>query len=172
MKRILFLMLMLLTILTAGAQEMELLDSIRQEADPMYKERGGRTMWVSEHMVFIVNDNNTIEWQLRNPPHIFISDRSKLTGQELGYSNARVGLFAENDSLLAIIDKWKAIPSEHGSVLKMAANATFDRPNGEKIKGTILNVWATLIKRKGSYVRVVTNVYGDYYHEVKARINR
>lgn len=155
--------------MTAMAQEMEILDSVRIAPDPMYGNKG-KTVLASEHMVFIVNDNNTIEWQLRNPPHIFISDRSKWNGDDLGYSNARVGLFAENDSLLAMVDKWRAFPSEHGTILKMSANATFDRPDGTKTKGTIAHVYGTLLKRKGSYVRVVCNVYGDYYHEVKAKM--
>lgn len=155
--------------MTAVAQEMEILESVRIAPDPMYGNKG-KTVLASEHMVFIVNDNNTIEWQLRNPPHIFISDRSKWNGDDLGYSNARVGLFAENDSLLAIVDKWRAFPSEHGTILKMSANATFDRPDGTKTKGTIMHVYGTLLQRKGSYVRVVCNVYGDYYYEVKAKM--
>lgn len=155
--------------MTAVAQEMEILESVRIAPDPMYGNKG-KTVLASEHMAFIVNDNNTIEWQLRNPPHIFISDRSKWNGDDLGYSNARVGLFAENDSLLAMVDKWRASPSEHGTILKVSANATFDRPDGTKTKGTIAHVYGTLLQRKGSYVRVVCNVYGDYYHEVKAKM--
>lgn len=153
----------------AVAQEMEILDSIRQAPDPMYGNIG-KTIYESEHMIFIVSDEGTLEWQLRNPPHIFISDHSKFTGQELGYSNARVGLFSENDSLLAMVDKWKAIPSEHGQILRMGANATFNRPNGEKLKGGSPHVFATLKQRKGSYVRVVANIYGDYWFEVKAKM--
>ena len=173
MKRLLIIFVaMILQQTGLVAQEMELLDSIRQDPDPMYIERGGCTMWKSDHMVFIINDNSTIEWQLRNPPRIFINERSKLTGQELGHSYARVGLFDEKDSLLAIVDKWKAYPSGHGTILKMSADATFSRPNGETIKGTILHVWGTLLQRKNSYVRVVANIYGDYYFEVKAKLNR
>lgn len=169
MKKGLLILMMCAASMTAMAQEMEILDSVRIAPDPMYGNKG-KTVLASEHMVFIVNDNNTIEWQLRNPPHIFISDRSKWNGDDLGYSNARVGLFAENDSLLAMVDKWRAFPSEHGTILKMSANATFDRPDGTKTKGTIAHVYGTLLKRKGSYVRVVCNVYGDYYHEVKAKM--
>lgn len=169
MKKGLLILMMCAASMTAVAQEMEILESVRIAPDPMYGNKG-KTVLASEHMVFIVNDNNTIEWQLRNPPHIFISDRSKWNGDDLGYSNARVGLFAENDSLLAMVDKWRAFPSEHGTILKMSANATFDRPDGTKTKGTIAHVYGTLLKRKGSYVRVVCNVYGDYYHEVKAKM--
>ena len=169
MKKGLLILMMCAASMTAVAQEMEILESVRIAPDPMYGNKG-KVVWTSEHMVFIVNDNNTIEWQLRNPPHIFISDRSKWNGDDLGYSNARVGLFAENDSLLAMVDKWRAFPSEHGTILKMSANATFDRPDGTKTKGTIAHVYGTLLKRKGSYVRVVCNVYGDYYHEVKAKM--
>lgn len=169
MKKGLLILMMCAVSMTVVAQEMEILDFVRIEPDPMYGNKG-KTVLASEHMVFIVNDNNTIEWQLRNPPHIFISDRSKWNGDDLGYSNARVGLFAENDSLLAMVDKWRAFPSEHGTILKMSANATFDRPDGTKTKGTIAHVYGTLLQRKGSYVRVVCNVYGDYYHEVKAKM--
>lgn len=169
MKKGLLILMMCAASMTAVAQEMEILESVRIAPDPMYGNKG-KTVLASEHMVFIVNDNNTIEWQLRNPPHIFISDRSKWNGDDLGYSNARVGLFAENDSLLAMVDKWRAFPSEHGTILKMSANATFDRPDGTKTKGTIAHVYGTLLQRKGSYVRVVCNVYGDYYHEVKAKM--
>lgn len=169
MKKELLSLMMCAASMTAVAQEMEILESVRIAPDPMYGNKG-KTVLASEHMVFIVNDNNTIEWQLRNPPHIFISDRSKWNGDYLGYSNARVGLFAENDSLLAMVDKWRAFPSEHGTILKMSANATFDRPDGTKTKGTIAHVYGTLLQRKGSYVRVVCNVYGDYYHEVKAKM--
>lgn len=169
MKKGLLILMMCTVSMTVVAQEMEILDFVRIEPDPMYGNKG-KTVLASEHMVFIVNDNNTIEWQLRNPPHIFISDRSKWNGDDLGYSNARVGLFAENDSLLAMVDKWRAFPSEHGTILKMSANATFDRPDGTKTKGTIAHVYGTLLQRKGSYVRVVCNVYGDYYHEVKAKM--
>ena len=172
MRRMISIALMLFAVMTAGAQEMELLDSIRQNPDPMYKERGGMTIWTSEHMAFIIYDNDTMEWRIKNPPHIFISDRSKWTGQDLGYSYARVGLFAENDSLLGMVDKWKVVPSKHGTILNMTSSATFDRPNGEKLKGTMANVWVTLNQRKGSYVRVVTKVYGDYYFEVKATLNK
>lgn len=170
MKKVLFLMLaVVLSSPPAKGQEMEILDSISIAPDPMYGNKG-KTVWRSEHMEFILNEDNTLEWQLRNPPHIFISDRSKWNGDYLGYSNARVGLFADNDSLLAMVDKWRAFPSEHGTILKMSANATFDRPDGTKTKGTIAHVYGTLLKRKGSYVRVVCNVYGDYYYEVKAKM--
>lgn len=168
MKQLLTFALLLLT-MTAGAQEMEILDSIRVEADVMYG-TSGYTMWQSKHMRFSLSDKGTLEWEIINPPHIFIFDRFKLTGKSMGYSNARVGLFAENDSLLAMVDKWKALPSEYGKILRLTADATFNRPNGEKMKGTILHVLGTLMQRKGSYVRVVTNVYGDHYFEVKARM--
>lgn len=168
MKKLITFALLLLSI-AAGAQEMEILDSIRVEADVMYG-TPGYTMWQSKHMRFSLSDKGTLEWEIINPPHIFIADRSKLTGKSLGYSNARVGLFAENDSLLAMVDKWKALPSEYGKILRLTADATFNRPNGEKMKGTILHVLGTLMQRKGSYVRVVTNVYGDHYFEVKARM--
>lgn len=107
-------------------------------------------------------------WQICNPPHIFVSDKWTTTGNNKGFTTARVGLFAENDSLLAIVEKWKAIPSEHGTMLQMGADATFNRPNGQKMKGNITYVLGTLLKRKGSYVRVVAPVYGDYLFEVKA----
>ena len=168
MKQLLTFALLLLT-MTASAQEMEILDSIRVDADVMYG-TPSYNIWQSRHMRFSLSEKGGLEWEIINPPHIFISDRSKLTGQSLGYSNARVGLFAENDSLLAMVDKWKAVPSEHGQILRMAADATFNRPNGEKVKGNILHVFGTLMKRKGSYVRVVTNVYGDHYFEVKAKM--
>ena len=168
MKRLLFLLIMCLPMM-AGAQEMEILDSIRYAPDPMY-DNVGKTIYQSKHMVFILSDAGTLEWKLINPPHIFINSRSKLTGQNLGYSNVRVGLFAENDSLLAMVDKWKAITSEHGQILTLVATATFKRPNGEKMDGGSPTVFATLLKRKGSYVRVVAETYNDYLFEVKARL--
>ncbi len=170
MKKLFFLLLVMFTLPTF-AQEMEVLQPYRSDADPMYS-KIGKTIWASEHMRFIIGDNNTIQWDIINPPHIFIEDRNSFTGQYKGYSNARIGLFAANVSLLAIAEKWKAVPSQHGTILSIAANGTFNRPNGEKLKGSIAHVFATLTKREGSYVRVVCNVYGDYYFEVKATMKK
>lgn len=168
MKRLFFLMLTTVIAITVSAQaKMELLDSIRQEPDPMY-DRPGRTIWKSDHMMFIINDNNTMEWRLINPPHIFVSNKESFGGQR--QNTVKIGLFAENDSLLAKTDKWKAVVSEHGQVLTVAADGTLVRPTGEKIKATIAHIFLTLKMRKGSYVRIVTDVYGDYYYEVKARL--
>lgn len=168
MKKAIFMMLMLTVCLSTNAQaQMEILDSVRQEPDPMY-DRPGRTIWKSDHMMFIINDNNTMEWRLINPPHIFVSNKESLGGQR--QNTVKIGLFAENDSLLAKTDKWKAIVSEHGQVLTVGANGTLIRPTGEKVKATIAHIFLTLKMRKGSYVRIVTDVYGDYYYEVKARL--
>lgn len=171
MKKLFILLLVMLYYLPSYSQEMEVLRQFRSEPDPMYG-TAGKTVWASEHMRFVLNDNNTIELSIINPPHIFVEDRSSFTGQYKGYSNVRIGLFTANDSLLAIAEKWKAIPSEHGTILRIAGNGTFNRPNGEKLKGSIAHIYGTLLKREGSYVRIVCSVYGDYYFEVKATMKK
>lgn len=165
-----FLMMMLLMTSSISAQApMEVMDSIRQEADPMY-DRPGCTMWKSEHMVFLINDNNTIEWRLINPPQVFVSIRETYRGQR--QNTVAIGLFAANDSLLAKADKWPAIVSDYGQVLAIGGEGTFIRPTGEKVKTSIAVAWNTLKDRKGSYVRVIADIYGDSPYEVKARLRQ
>ena len=130
MKKVLFLLLMCVP-MNVQAQEMEYLDSIRIKADPLYPNSSGM-VWQSKHMYFKLYEKGGLIWKICNPPHIFVNDKWAITGNDKDFTTARVGLFAENDSLLAIVEKWKAIPSEHGTILQMGADATFNRPNGPR----------------------------------------
>lgn len=165
MRKALFLM-MLLCGMMSQAQEMEYLDSVRIAPDPMYG-NVGRTEWRSEHMQFIFFDDGTFEWHVVNPPRIF--ERGRIGREYTDINNVRVGIFTADDSLIVFSDKWKGIISEHGTVLKMAAKAKVEY-QGKTVNVESPRVFATLRARKGSYVRLVLNVYGDYYWEVKARM--
>lgn len=165
MKKLLLIIALLAVAAGMRAQEMEYLDSMHVSPDPLYHTHGA-TLWQSHQVVFRLTDQGQLTLTLRNPPHIYVGDYD-IFGHYKPYQNARVALYAANDSLLMIADKWQAIPSDHGQRLALTAKATAQRPNGQKMKVEITHLLITLLRRPGSYMRIVANVYGDYYHEVR-----
>ena len=120
MKSVLLTIISVLMVLIANAQ-IEVLDSIRVEADPMTSSKIGRVELRSKHVVIELYDNGTVKWWLRNPPHIFVGDRSVFYADRMPTCKAKVAVYKADGTLLAIAEKWKGIPSEHGKIMDMFA---------------------------------------------------
>lgn len=169
MKMVLLAMLSLMSCLLVKAQGIEVLDSIRVEADPMLSIDVGRLELRSNHVVIEIHDNGIVKWYLQNPPHIFVEDKDAF-GHYKGYCDIKVGLYKEDGTLLSMSKKWRAIPSEHGSFLQIVAKGTVENTRNERMDLTIVDWLFASKTQRGSYFRVVSPVYGDYLMDVKFRI--
>ena len=143
----------------------ETVDSVYLRADPMTGRRGGKRI-VSKHFQIEIYDNGEMKWWLKNPPHIFVGDILGITGQRTTTCNTKVGLYKSDGTLIALAEKWKGIPSEHGQLMSMYAQAKMKTSMGEQITPTIYDLLTVMKTSKGAYLRVVTPVYGDYLMDV------
>lgn len=148
----------------------EVLDSVRLEADPLLSRNIGRIELRSKHVVIEIHDNGTVKWWLRNPPHIFVSDRSAITGDRKATCKTKVGIYKADGQMLAMTDNWKGYPSEHGTIMNMYAKYKMKTYLGNVRDYTILEWLLTTKQFEGAYLRVVSPVYGDYLMDVKFRI--
>ena len=156
--------------LKINAQGIEVLDSIRLEADPMVSRGVGRVELRTNHVIIELRDDKTVAWSLYNPEHIFVGDKDWF-GERKATCNVKVGLYAADGTLLSIGEKWVGIPSEHGSIMTMAAKGKIHNiKTNQDIELTIAELIFALKLRAGSYIRVVTPVYGDYLMDIKFRI--
>ena len=152
------------------SSQIEVLESVRLEADPMLSRNVGRTELRSKHVVIEIHDDGTIKWWLRNPPHIFVGDRWALTGDRMPTCKAKVAVYKEDGTLLAMAEKWKGYPSEHGTIMNMYAKSKIINHRNEKLEPTIFDILVGTKQYHGSYIRVVTPVYGDYLMDFSFRI--
>lgn len=170
MKRTGVCVLSLMVSLAISAQGIEILDSIRLEADPMVSRSVGRVELRTNHVVIEFSDDNTVKWSLQNPDHIFVGDKDWF-GDRKATCNVKVGLYAADGTLLSIADKWKGIPSEHGTIMNMAAKGEMHNIKTEQdLELTIADLIVASKLRPGAYIRVVTPVYGDYLMDIKFRV--
>lgn len=169
MKKVLLSLMMLMTVMGINAQ-IEILDSVRLEADPLLSRDYGKIELRSQHVVIEIHDNGIVKWWLKNPTHIFVGDRSSITGDRKVTCKTRVGIYKADGQMLAMTDNWKGYPSEHGTVLNMYAKCKMKTYLGNVRDYTIFEWLLTTKRFKGAYVRVVTPVYGDYLMDIKFRI--
>ena len=168
MKRIISVVVVLMAMITINAQGIETLDSVRVEPDVLLSTEG-KIELRSHHVVIEIYDNGTVKWHLQNPPHIFVDDKDAF-GNYKGYCDVKIALYKEDGSLLSMGEKWRGIPSEHGSYMQMVAKGEVVNARDERAQLTIADwLFASKLQR-GSYFRVVSPVYGDYLMDVKFRI--
>ena len=153
-----------------SSSNIEILDSVRLEADPLLSRNVGRMELRSNHIVIEIHDDGTVKWWLRNPPHIFVGDRWALTGDRKVTCKTKVGIYKADGQMLAMTDDWKGYPSEHGTVMNMYAKCKMKTYLGNVRDYTILEWLLTTKQFEGAYMRVVSPVYGDYLMDVKFRI--
>ena len=153
-----------------SSSDIEILDSVRLEADPLLSRNVGRMELRSKHVVIEIHDNGTVKWWLRNPPHIFVGDRWALTGDRKVTCKTKVGIYKADGQMLAMTDDWKGYPTEHGTVMNMYAKCKMKTYLGNVRDYTILEWLLTTKQFEGAYIRVVSPVYGDYLMDVKFRI--
>ena len=168
MKRLVTLLLLFLPLMMT-AQEIETLTQYKTKADPMTKTEGA-TKWRSEHVGVTLWDSGVVGMGLMNPPHIFIGKRSA-DRSRLPYNYCKVGLYAEDGTLVWLAEKWKCQPGEGGTVLYFTADAKAEnQQTGEKMKLYTSDVLEWLKMQEGNYVRYIADMYGDYYFDVSAKI--
>ena len=169
MKKVLLSLMMLMTGMAINAQ-VEILDSVRLEADLLLSRDVGRVELRSKHVVIEIHDNGVVKWWLKNTTHIFGGDRSSFTGNRKGTCKTRVGIYKADGQILAMTDNWKGCPSEHGTVLNMYARCEMKTYLGNVRDYTIFEWLLTTKQFKGAYIRVISPVYGDYLMDIKFRI--
>lgn len=168
MKKLLFITFAFFVSLAVSAQ-VEVLDSIRIEADPLLG-KAGRIELRTDNVVIEIYDNGIVKWYLKNPPHIFVGDRYAFTGERKPTCKTKVGVYKANGEILAMTDNWKGYPSEHGTIMDMYAKCKMKTYTGNERDYTIFE-WLLATKRfQGAYIRVIIPVYGDYLMDVKFRI--
>lgn len=164
------LLMSLMVSMLTSAQRIEVLDSIRLEPDPMVSRDVGRIELRTNHVIIELRDDNTCKWSLINPDHIFVGDKDWF-GDRKATCDVKVGVYAADGKLLSIAEKWKGVPSEHGTILNMAAKGKIHNIKTDKdVELTIAELVVASKLRPGAYIRVVAPVYGDYLMDIKFRV--
>lgn len=167
MKRLLFLFLMCLPMVVCAQDDVEMMTPTYVKADAMTKTQGS-TKWRSTHIGVTKWDDGRVGMGLMNPPHIFIGKRA-MDGSRLPMNTCKVGLYAEDGTLVWLAEKWKCQPGEGGTVLYFTADAKAEnQQTGERRKITTFDILSWL-QQTGNYVRYIADVYGDYYWDVSGK---
>lgn len=168
MKKVLFLLLVCLPMMAVG-QEIEAMTSAYVKADPMMKTQGSMK-WRSQHVGVTKWDDGRVGMGLMNPPHIFIGGRDVM-GKRKPTNTCRVGLYAEDGTLVWLAEKWKVLPGEGGTVLYFTGKSkAVNQQTNQKKEITTNDVFEWLSQHSGNYVRYIADVYGDCYWDVSAKI--
>lgn len=167
MKQFILTITLLLSALTAGAQDIETMTAVYVNADPMTKAQGS-TKWKSQHVAVTLWDDGRVGMGLINPPNIFIGGRDFMGNYKL-MNTCKVGLYAQDGTLVWLAEKWKCQPGEGGTVLYFVGKAkSTNHQTGEKKTITTTDILEWL-RKQGQYVRYIADIYGDYYLDISAK---
>lgn len=85
------------------------------------------------------------------------------------FSPCKVGLYAQDGTLVWLAEKWKCQPGDGGTVLYFVGKSkATNHQTGEKKTITTTDILEWL-RKQGQYVRYIADIYGDYYWDVSAK---
>lgn len=168
MKKVLSIVIMLLAVITAGAQ-VETLTYTKVDADPMTNTSSG-VEWVGRHVRISLPDKG-IPWIiLYKKDHIFV----KNYGTKIGYYTA-------NDSLIGMGTIVRPEISQDGTWMMVGpAFSKESLPHAKYYEDKILNTsWRVTVNdvvewlnETDGYIRIVTETYGNHIYDVKFRLKK
>ena len=169
MKKVLSIAMMLLAVMTAGAQ-VETLTPMKVEADPMTNTSGG-VEWLGKHVCISLPDKG-IPWIiLYMKDHIFVKNYS-----------TKIGYYTANDSLIGMATMVSPQPTQDGTRMMIGASFAKDSiPYAEYSddKFVMKKAWRVRVedvvkwlKETDGYIRIVTETYGNHLYDVKFRLKK